>query len=208
LEKKIAQAISILFHPLWMPFYMSLMLFFINKNSIAITPITVGGISVWAYVGVIIFVNTLLLPVLLILMMKHLKIIQSLSLERKEERIYPFFITSVFYVTTWYIFDSIRVFPFLSLIFVIAISLAIVAAVISFFWKISIHAMSMGAVTAAVLYFTAWHYILIPWPAYGVVFLSGLVVFSRLKLQAHSSSQVYAGFLLGVLLVGFVLYQI
>ena len=185
---------------------MSLMLFFINVNSLAITPITVGGISAWAYVGVIIFVNTLLLPVLLMLMMKRLKIIQSLKLERKEERIYPFFITSVFYFTTWYIFDSIRIFPFLTMIFVIAITLAIVAAVISFFWKISIHAMSMGAVSAAVLYFTALHYIISPWPAYGLIFMSGLVAFSRLKLQAHSSAQVYAGFLLGVFLVGFVLY--
>ena len=185
---------------------MSLMLFFININSLAIAPITVGGISAWTYVGVIIFINTLLLPVLLILMMKHLKIIQSLSLDRKEERIYPFFITSVFYFTSWYIFDSFSIFPFLSMIFVIAITLAIVAAIISFFWKISIHAMSMGAVSAAILYFTASHYIINPWPAYGVVLLSGLVAFARLKLQAHSSSQVYAGFLLGVLLVGFVLY--
>ena len=185
---------------------MSLMLFFININSIATAPITIGGISAWTYVGIIIFVNTILLPILLILMMKRLKIIQSLSLERKEERIYPFFITSVFYLTTWYIFDSIGIFPFLSLIFIIAITLAIVAAVISFFWKISIHTMSMGAVSAAVLYFTALHYIISPWPAYGVVFMSGLVAFSRLKLQAHSSSQVYSGFILGALLVVIVLY--
>jgi len=205
LEKKIAQAISILFHPLWMPFYMSLMLFFINSNSLA-SPINIGSVSAWTYVGIIIFINTLLLPVLLILMMKRMKIIQSLSLERKEERIYPFFITSVFYFTTWYIFDSFRIFPYLSLIFVIAIVLVIAAASISFFWKISIHAMSMGAISTAVLYFTALHYIISPWPAYGVIFIAGLVAFSRLKLQVHNSSQVYAGFLLGVFLVASILY--
>ena len=199
MERKIATLLSYLFHPLWMPLYMCLLLFVLQQQSI-----TLIAISAWIYVGVIVFINTILLPVSLIWMLKRQKIIQSLSLDRKEERIYPFFITAIFYFTTWYIFNSFQVFPFLSLIFIISMVLVMTAATISLFWKISIHSMSMGAMSTAVLYLTLAHYIGSPWPVYSVIFLSGWVGFSRLKLQAHTAPQVYVGYALGSFLTALV----
>jgi len=178
---------------------MCLMLFVLEQQSI-----TAVDSPAWIYVGLIVFINTIILPVSLIWMLKRQKIIQSMSLHRREERIYPFFITAVFYFTTWYVFKSIQVLPFLSLIFIISMVLVMAAATISLLWKISIHSMSMGAISMAVLYLTLAHYIPSPWPVYTLIFLSGWVAFSRLKLQAHTAAQVYGGYLLGGLLTAFV----
>jgi len=129
--------------------------------------------------------------------MKRLKIIESLHLDSQKDRFYPFAITGVFYLTTWYVFHSIDVFTYLSLVFVLAALLVFIALFINVFWKISIHSMSMGAMSAAILYFKAVHFIDSIWPVYLIFVLSGLVGFARLKLKAHSSAQVYVGFLLG-----------
>jgi len=155
----------------------------------------------WIYIITIVIINSLILPILLIWLLKRMRIIESMSLEKKQDRLYPFSIAGMFYFTTWFVFNSLHIFSFLSTIFLIATILVLMAALINIFWKISIHNMSMGAVSTAILFLTASHYILSPWPVYLVFILSGLVGFSRLKLHSHSHSQVYAGFILGALVV-------
>lgn len=190
--KQLAIFISYLFHPLWMPLYVMLIFWNINTKAMFIS-----NDVVWHYILLVVFINTLLIPVLLFWMMKRLKIIESLHLDSQKDRFYPFAISGIFYLTTWYVFSSLEIFTYLSLVFVLAAVLVFLALIINFFWKISIHSMSMGAMSAAILYFAAVHFINSVWPVYLVFILSGLVGFARLKLKAHSSAQVYVGFLLG-----------
>ena len=192
--KQLAIFISYLFHPLWMPLYV--MLIFWNIDTVFIS-----NDVVWLYILLVVFINTLLIPVLLFWMMKRLKIIESLHLDSQKDRFYPFAIIGIFYLTTWYVFNSIEIFTYLSLVFVLAAILVFFALAINFFWKISIHSMSMGAMSTAVLYLAAVHFIDEVWPVYLIFILSGLVGYARLKLKAHSSSQVYIGYILGTLVV-------
>ena len=177
-----------------MPLYV--MLIFWNIDTVFIS-----NDVVWLYILLVVFINTLLIPVLLFWMMKRLKIIESLHLDSQKDRFYPFAIIGIFYLTTWYVFNSIEIFTYLSLVFVLAAILVFFALAINFFWKISIHSMSMGAMSTAVLYLAAVHFIDEVWPVYLIFILSGLVGYARLKLKAHSSSQVYIGYILGTLVV-------
>ena len=180
---------------------MVLLLFWMNQNGLIKT-----SADAWIYIGIIVIINTLILPVFLIWMLKKMGIIQSMSMSQRNERLYPFFITAIFYFTTWFVFNSLNIFPYLTLIFSISASLVLIAAFINVFWKISIHNMSMGAVSAAILFLTASHYIASPWPVYSTFILSGLVGFSRLKLKSHSPAQVYSGFILGAFIVVFITF--
>lgn len=190
--KQLAIFVSYIFHPLWMPLYVMLIFWNINTKAMFIS-----DDMVWLYILLVVFINTLLIPVLLFWMMKRLKIIESLHLDSQKDRIYPFAIIGIFYLTTWYVFSSLEIFTYLSLVFVLAAILVFLALAINFFWKISIHSMSMGAMSTAVLYLVAVHFIDVVWPVYLVFILSGLVGYARLKLKAHSSAQVYVGFVLG-----------
>ena len=180
---------------------MVLLLFWMNLHGSIIT-----SMQAWMYIALVVIINTLLLPVLLIYLLKRMKITQSMSLEHKQDRLFPFFITGIFYFTTWFVFNSLSIFPFLELVFIISTTLGLLAAIINTVWKISIHNMSMGAVSVAVLFLTASHYILSPWPVYLVFILSGLLGFSRLKLKSHTPAQIYSGFLLGALVVVFFVF--
>ncbi|NOR86268.1 MAG: phosphatase PAP2 family protein [Bacteroidales bacterium] len=196
MERRLAIFISYLFHPLWMPLYMVFLLFWINLNgaeAISLRP--------WIYIFAVVLINTIFLPISIIWLMKKMSMIQSMSLEQKQDRLYPFFISAIFYFTTWYVFNSLNIFPFLPLIFIISSILVFIAIIINVFWKISVHSISMGAVSAAILFLTASQFIISSWPAYIIFLLAGLVGFARLKLQAHHPSQIYVGFLLGFVVV-------
>lgn len=80
-------------------------------------------------------------------------------------------------------------------------ALVIVATIVTFFYKISVHSMAIWCVLG----------ILIPmnhdaadgilfYPILGVILLAGIVMWSRLYLQVHSFTEVMTGSVLGFLI--------
>ncbi len=75
--------------------------------------------------------------------------------------------------------------------------LVILVLVINLFWKISSHTTAIGALLGTIIgtsYFLEMY--LINWILL-ITLISGLVGFARLKENAHSPLQVYAGFIVG-----------
>ncbi|MDQ4141322.1 MAG: hypothetical protein M3142_12475, partial [Bacteroidota bacterium] len=72
---------------------------------------------------------------------------------------------------------------------------------ISYFWKISAHSVGMGGALGFIILLHTWQpeertlYLVS-----GTILLSGIVLSARLALNAHTPSQVYTGFLLGLAL--------
>lgn len=196
-----ARFISYLFHPIWMPLYVVLIFWEMNGR-VHFYPES----NVWFYILLVIFINSILIPLLMFWMMKRLNIISSLSMDRKQDRLVPFLITGIFYITTWFVFYNLGIMDLVAYLFIVAALLVFLAILVNLFWKISIHSMSMGAMSVFIVYLTAAHFLNSSWPAYGIVLLSGLVGFSRLKLKSHSPAQIYVGYLLGVLVtIGFLM---
>lgn len=190
-----ARFISYLFHPIWMPLYVVLMFWILNSQQYLLS----NG-SAWLYIVIVVIINSILIPVLVFLLMKRLGVISSLSMERKNDRLYPFLITGLFYITSWFVFHNLQILDIVAYVFIVSAVLVFVALIISFFWKISVHSMSIGAMSVFILYLTAIHFIPTSGPAYIVILLSGLVGFARLKLGSHNSTQIYIGYLTGVII--------
>jgi len=70
---------------------------------------------------------------------------------------------------------------------------------INFWWKISIHAVGAGALTATVFVLSLKMYTPLTWYLAAVILTGGLVLSSRLRLNSHNPSQVWIGFLTGLL---------
>jgi membrane-associated phospholipid phosphatase len=95
-------------------------------------------------------------------------------------------------------------FPILLTSLMIIISASVLAsAIISLFWKISAHAISLGA---SLMIFILMNTILPGEDLFYVIiatlFISGITLASRLNLNAHSSQQIYVGYLVGIILSG------
>jgi len=83
----------------------------------------------------------------------------------------------------------------------------LLTAFISLFWKISAHAISLGAsIMIFILIDTVIPNEDLLYAIITTVFISGLTLSSRLYLNAHNSSQTYVGFLLGMLVSAIGLY--
>lgn len=143
------------------------------------------------------FVSTFFLPLLSALLLLRMKIISSLEMKTKQERKIPYLVTAVFYFTESYFLMKSDV-PVLIQALMFGATLVVVSVLLTnLFWKISAHMAGMGGfigMMIAISYRLQINllFILIP-----LFLIAGIAAFSRLKLSAHSSAEVYAGFLLG-----------
>ncbi|MDD3875205.1 MAG: hypothetical protein PHT69_01140 [Bacteroidales bacterium] len=201
MEKVLARIISILFHPLLMSTYGLLILFQIKTYVSYSIPLK----AKLTLLGLI-FINTVVLPVIMIYFLKMRGLISDFQMENKKDRIIPYIITIIFYFSTFYI---LRKFQLPSVIYFIVLGstcLVILALVINFWWKISAHMIGIGGLlgtfTGISIYLSINMGVLIA----AMVLIAGFIGFARLKLNSHTQAQVYSGFILGVGFMGFLFY--
>lgn len=122
-------------------------------------------------------------------------------METARERIYPVLATGVFYFLGYFLLSRLNISQLIEG-FVLSSLVAILLSVgISFFWKISMHAIAVGGVTGALagimFRYGADLVVLISI----MLLISGATASARLYLNAHSPSQVYVGYAVGFVLV-------
>ena len=192
MDIKLARAISVIFQPLLIPTYGFIILFSINTFfSLLINPS-----AKWMILGVV-FLTTFLFPAVMIFFMMKLGVISSLNLRKRQERVLPFLITGIFYYLVYYMLRQLQISPIYNYFMIGTTLVVVVAMIINFFWKISIHMISLGGVLGLFLGLTFVMMIDLTPLLVLIIFISGLVGYSRLKLGAHTPAQVYSGFLTG-----------
>lgn len=203
MERRIAQVISVIFYPLFVPTYAFAILLTMPAYFSALLPPE----SKWMLIGLI-FLITCLLPTVFIFIMYKAGIITTKYLSKREDRTMPYIITTVFFYLAFYMLKKLQISP-VYYFFVIGATMMIVLVMgINLFWKISSHTAALGALAGMTLglsFFLGTFY-------FGLItltiILAGITGYARLKLEAHTPAQVYAGFLLGFFtMVSLFLYQ-
>jgi membrane-associated phospholipid phosphatase len=189
----IAKTISYLFHPLLLPTIGLLILF--NHSEMHLW---VPEKGMQHFLLAFTFCLTFLLPLLHALLLIKMKQITSLSMPTKEERRMPYLATTILYSIQLYFVMKMELPTVIKALMLSATFLAAAILVINTFWKISAHMAGMGALTG-IMIALSYRLQINLLPLMVVLFLlSGLVAFARLYLNAHSTSQVYVGFILGM----------
>ena len=185
--------LSIVFHPLLMPTIAIGVLFALGTHiSFAISS------QAQLLIILIVLVNTAVAPILVILFFKKIGYVENLYLNERSDRIYPTAITILLYLFTWYLFRQSNLPEMLNFFVTGSILITVIALLVTLYWKISIHMLSMGGFTgfliciAMVLKQDIVMLILVS------IVLAGLLGTARIKLNAHTPSQVYAGYIVGV----------
>ena len=192
MEKKIAGAISLVTHPLLAPTYAFLWLLNLPVYFASVLPDDMR----WKVAGLV-FLTSFLVPVLLMLLLLRLGHISSLKMNRRDERIYPYTLTVVFYYLTYFVLKKLNL-PAIYLYLMSGVTLlAFLTLAINFFWKISSHMIAAGALAGlatGLSFFLGTN--LGMWIFAGIMW-AGFIGYARLALDAHDPAQVYAGFGLG-----------
>ena len=190
---RLAQIISVLGHPLFMPAYAFGLLIYTNPYINMMVPqvskqITFGVLALF----------TILLPMITAFVFKQFGLINSIYMRTAEERKWPFILTLVWYYMGFQLLTKLYLPQSFLLLMVGAISAIGISLIITNCWKISIHMLGVGGVVGAMIgvsqRFQFDHSSLI----IGLVCFAGLIGFARLQTNSHNYKQVYAGFVLGV----------
>jgi len=198
----LARFLSVLFHPLLMPTLLFGLLLFAAPG--------VMGVDAFAprfrvNILLLITINTFLLPALLILLLYRTGYVRSLHMDNLSDRRLPYFLTAVLYTSTTMLFafrpaTLTALSPEIGIVLAsITVSVTLVG-LISLFWKISAHSVGISGMIGAVAGIaTKFGQEQLLYPLIVLVFLAGMLASARLHLNAHTPSQVAAGFGLGLL---------
>lgn len=191
---RLAKIISCVFHPVFMTFW--LFLYFFIYGAMRLHNIPVFNVFLLATL----FFTTLM-PVAAIVMCRTFNVISSFDMpERKDRYIaycaslisYVFFLV---YILLVFKLNPDNVFPLIIIGSIIAL-LGVV--IINFFWKISIHMCSAGALLGAFFMISFYIKDVFFTEMIASVAIAAVVGWARMQLNAHTLSQLLCGWLLGL----------
>ncbi len=193
-----SRGISYLFHPLLMPVYIISILL----NTPALFSFGIPLHLKLLLAGVTLL-TTLLFPLAITILLLRTKIISTVFMEKREERVYPILAVAVFYYVTYYLLKGILVSTIFSYYMLGATLLAICSLVINFYSKISLHMIGMGSLVGLFVGLTLNFGLDFHLQVITGILLSGLVGYARLKSNAHRPAEIYSGFAMGALVISF-----
>ena len=187
--------VSILFHPVFVPTITVFLVVKIYSNIIILE--NQAGIIL---IGTCVF--SLILPLLSVFILLLTKKIDSLEMPKKEERFLPILFASIWMILGFYFMKEIFSYaPIMKSIYLGAIYVMLIALLITKKWKISLHMLAIGGATGVfiMLEFLFGQNLML---LLITILISGILGYSRLSLKAHSLSQIYAGFIVGNIIMG------
>jgi membrane-associated phospholipid phosphatase len=191
--KSASKIIAIIFHPLLLPTYMVLVLqkylpaMLMIRAEFSLTIIS------------LIFVFTFVMPVINLLMMKYFGNVNSITLEERQQRVLPFtFIALLYILVTFLFYYKLPFSQNFNKLMVIITAMVVVSWAVTFFFKISVHSLAIcGGLGILLPLNMATEQQDLLWPTVVLIIVSGLVMSSRLLLNAHSPREIMYGALTG-----------
>jgi hypothetical protein len=143
-------------------------------------------------------INTLILPMLSVYLLKRFGLIDDFAMSNPKQRLLPYSIMIGIVGLTMFQLYKID-YAGLPMWFMGACALSLLANVlINIKFTISTHGIGTGGLVALYTFISyTEHLLLFKLLLIGFVLVSGIVMWARLYLQAHTEKEVYTGFLLG-----------
>jgi hypothetical protein len=191
--KKIYQIISYVLHPLFITWYVCLVLLFVCPQVVAEVPLK----DLRLY-NIQIICNSILYPGLVVFIMWRIGFIKSIFMNEARERLGPLIASMLFFFWNYYVFYKLTEVPDVLKIFLLGVFLSTsILFIFTIFAKISMHATSIGGALAAMLlanYFYPCNMLIYFFIA---IIATIFVCIARLQLKQHTRAEIITGLLVG-----------
>ncbi|HDZ15232.1 hypothetical protein LCGC14_0928650 [marine sediment metagenome] len=186
------QAISYLFHPLFIPLAGTVAYFTVTPKY---SPATLQ-----THIFLPVLILTVIIPVIAFFILKNIGIVSSALTPSMEERKYPLYIHIILLLIVVYkVIPGQYTFE-LHYYFIGLIASALTTLLLLFLRvKASMHVMGLGSLFMFLVCLSIHFEINITLAVSVLTLITGLVATSRLYLRAHSKVEVFVGFLVGLL---------
>ncbi|WP_229208805.1 hypothetical protein [Dyadobacter luticola] len=209
MNNRLALILSVIFHPLILTTYLFALLFFVSPDLVGVSAFELPALG---SLLMLLFLNTFLAPTIIIYYFKKMGMISSLHVDNLEERRLPFLACVIIYGIATYLFgwqlqpiDELA--PQISVILGSATLSLVIVTMVSYFWKISAHAVgiggSIGILSGLLIRFDEGTLLI---PLLITILIGGWLLSARLQLNAHNPLQILVGVLCGVLVSSMTVY--
>jgi hypothetical protein len=198
----LSKIISVIFHPLLLPTY-GLIIIFNSGTHYSLLPFEVKKL-----IYMLVAISNILIPISLIPFLINLKVVSDFSMQKGKERFIPLLVTTLSFFFAYQVLHSLSLsmIGFIETMLLATSILVFICLLVSLKWKISAHLIGIGGLFGAIIFYSIIFFSNLFLIVIILSFISGLVAFARLQLQAHSPSQVYVGFIVGFFGMMTVLY--
>jgi len=187
---RLSKLISIILHPIFMP----ILALYLSLRQV---PSIGFAITNQNYIYLVLIFSTVILPLISIFFLIKSGKVSSLEMSNHKERSVPLFRTALWMGLGYYLIENILIFsPILKSELLGTIIIMIIAALISKYWKISLHMLGIGGLFGILIslniLFGGMEQIMVL-----TLLLAGVLGISRINEKAHSYKQIYVGFIVG-----------
>jgi len=191
----LANFFSYLFHPIFIPLYITWMLAFIHPDYF------VGFSTIGKYkILILVAINAFAFPLITVLLLKGLGFINSIFLKTQKDRIIPYIASMTFFFWTQYVLREQNFVPRILVAFMFGVFISSSAALIAnIYHKISMHAIGMGGMLGLFLVVMQQNTMLMTGPLTFALLITGIVCTSRMIVSDHQPKEIYAGLVVGLL---------
>ena len=188
-----AKFISYVFHPLFIPIYITYFIIEIRSYQLA-------GINDWMNLRILlqVFVNCTFLPLASILLLRALNFIDSVFLRTQRDRIIPYIICMIFYFWNWYVFKNNHEIKDLVSVSMAIFNASVFGFLVNISMKVSMHAISVGVMVTFIALIAFTDSSSFSFYLSFAILITGIVCTSRLLVSDHSPKEIYYGLLVGM----------
>lgn len=215
--KYVAFIASVVWHPLFALTYMLLILLVTNPYMFGYSSPAEADTLI-----LMVFLTSAFIPIIATILLRALGWVRTFYMSDKNERIGPYIITGVLYLSLYMHMVKSNAFPEAFRACTLGVLIALFFAFfVNNFYKISVHAVAMGGLVSMVvltrLFYSSSDFtvtsgtteitISTMYLVYAMIIFAGLVCTSRLFLKEHTPRDIYAGFSAGFIsqLIGYLI---
>lgn len=188
-----ARWISVLLHPLFMPLYTLALVLWVDPHLAYFLPDHVRY-----FMLAMVTVMTILFPMVSTLLLLRARMLTSLEMPTREERVAPFVMTLLYYCMTYYLLQQSPLHPVVLSIFAGIILAMLLTILFNMKWKVSIHMVGVGGVVGSLAALVTIHSLpLLPVISITLI-LAGVLGTARLIAGSHEPAHIYSGMAIGM----------
>jgi membrane-associated phospholipid phosphatase len=163
-------------------------------------PIFQPLLPTWKFIFLI-FLMTFLLPALNFLFFRMTGTVKDMQMFERKDRILPFIMVTILYCVITYMFYWKFNVPNVFKLLMIISAMVIACSIATFFFKVSVHSVAICGIIGILLPLNnASEQGLLLYPTVGSLVIAGVVMSSRLQLNAHVPREVLVGGLMGFII--------
>lgn len=192
-----AHVVSYVFHPVFMPTIMTMVLF-------SLSPVGFAGFTTKQKTTMLIpiIINTLIFPLLGAVLTKAVGFIESIQMKTTRDRIIPLLISMIFYFWAYHVYKNAEMFhaPKILLVLLLGSFWGVIAVFMcNIFVKISMHTAAAGSMIGIMMVLMFNSPVNLVLPFFLALIIAGIIGTARMILNAHTRAEIWLGYIVGIL---------